>query len=234
MAEWFIRDETLSAHKSTSYRRLLMYLEYKTHPGFVHNLLFFSPNLKLVSSIGYQLTFHGQANHRCRTNGISLYKRHLPFSYFAWPYGLAEIPLRFLIQSVADLQPITVLVLYLYTNLTVKYNPKTSLEATTQKARQQAVDSVFEIIGIVESSVSLAAHIILKSKLAGYHCVHGYCTIICQNTTYLLSIFSDLRRALGAKLGRHTTSIRITWGITKTKTTGSFLEGFWVIKGQFH
>ena len=39
----------------------------------------------------------------------------------------------FLIQSVADLQPITVLVLYLYTDLTVKYNPKTSLEATTQK-----------------------------------------------------------------------------------------------------
>ena len=48
-----------------------------------------------------------------------------------------------------------------------------------------------------------------------------------------LSIFTDLR-ALGAKLGRDTTSIRITWGIIKTKTSSSFLEGFWVIKGQSH
>ena len=37
--------------------------------------------------------------------------------------------------------------------------------------------------------------------------------------SYLLSIFTDLR-ALGIKLGRHT-SIWITWGIIKTKTAAS-------------
>ena len=47
------------------------------------------------------------------------------------------------------------------------------------------------------------------------------------------SIFTPLL-VLGAKLGRHTAGIRITWGIIKTKTSGSFLEGFWVIKGQSH
>ena len=50
-----------------------------------------------------------------------------------------------------------------------------------------------------------------------------------------LSIFTDLR-ALGAKLRRHTTStsIRITLGKIITKTSGSFFEGFWIIKGQSH
>ena len=47
-----------------------------------------------------------------------------------------------------------------------------------------------------------------------------------------LSIFTDLL-ALGAELGRHTTG-RIAWGINKTKTSGSFFEGFFIIKGQSH
>ena len=66
--------------------------------------------------------------------------------------------------------------------------------------------------------------------------IRGCCTIICLNLISSGRITPLLRPALGAKLGRHTTGIRITWGInTKSwKTFGGFLEGFFVIKGQTH
>ena len=62
-------------------------------------------------------------------------------------------------------------------------------------------------------------------------------TSLLEYCIIFLSIFTPLQAflAMGAKLGRHTTTgIQITLGIIKTKTFGSFLEGFCVIKGQFH
>ena len=58
---------------------------------------------------------------------------------------------------------------------------------------------------------------------------HGH-----RSTINCLNSVSSLLSWLWGPSWSTTAGIQITWGIIKTKTSGSFLGGFLVIKGQFH
>ena len=94
-----------------------------------------------------------------------LFKRRLPFAYFTRPYasGLTKIPVIFFLQFIADRQPIMVLVLcWLIHGSYGQVRSRNIPWGIYLKARQQAVDSVLDIVGIAGSSASYYIQVIVS------------------------------------------------------------------------